>query len=157
MVGVLASPILSAKRNTRTHCFVPRPHDTNFLIRYEERALGVLQAMVELNIRPCTSAVSMDTLVSYWDSESPRIGDVHPSRAGISQWRETANTASAKPPGSTPPPGQEQSVRLMCCYTEPHAGHTASGLYCSPCDSPSALLPLFCCLVGCVIIYLESL
>lgn len=71
----------------------------------------------------------METLVSYWDSEAPRIGDVHPSRAGLSQWRETANTARAKPAGWTPQPGLEKKVRLMCCYTnKPHVGHTTSGL-----------------------------
>eukprot|EP00752_Nemacystus_decipiens_P004418 g4034.t1 len=49
---------------------------------YHERALSVLQAMVELNIQSSSPAVSMDTFISYWDSEAPRIGDAHPSQVG---------------------------------------------------------------------------
>eukprot|EP00903_Cladosiphon_okamuranus_P019261 g17707.t2 len=74
---------------------------------YHERALGVLQAMVELNIRSSSNVVPMDTFVSYWDSETPRIGDAHPSQAGLSRWMQTANTTSAMRPGSMFQPGEE--------------------------------------------------
>ncbi|CAM9382705.1 unnamed protein product, partial [Ectocarpus fasciculatus] len=75
---------------------------------YHERALGVLQAMVELNTASAT--VSLDTFVSFWDSEAPRIGDVHPTQAGMTRWLETAGTASSKPSGSALQTGQGKTV-----------------------------------------------
>lgn len=83
--------------------------------RYHERALGVLQALVELNIRSSSTALSMDTFVSYWDSEAPRIGDAHPSQAGLSRWMEAASTTSAMRSGSVVHPGEE-SVRLVWVF-----------------------------------------
>ncbi|CAM9193049.1 unnamed protein product, partial [Hapterophycus canaliculatus] len=73
---------------------------------YEERATGVLQAMVELNVQ--SSTVSMNTLISYWDSEAPRIGDAH--EAGISQWTATRNACGTKSPASAVRPHEEQTV-----------------------------------------------
>ncbi|CAM9346697.1 unnamed protein product [Ectocarpus sp. 4 AP-2014] len=75
---------------------------------YHERALGVLQAMVELNTASAT--LSLDTFVSFWDSEAPRIGDVHPTQAGMTRWLETAGTASSKPSGSALLTGQQKTV-----------------------------------------------
>lgn len=68
--------------------------------------------MVELNILSSCNALSMDTFVSYWDSEAPRIGDAHPSQAGLSQWMEAANTTSAIRSGPVFQPGEER-VRLV--------------------------------------------
>ncbi|CAN0541528.1 unnamed protein product, partial [Ectocarpus sp. 8 AP-2014] len=81
---------------------------------YHERALGVLQAMVELNTASAT--LSLDTFVSFWDSEAPRIGDVHPTQAGMTRWLETAGTASSKPSGSAIQTGQQKTVRLLWGY-----------------------------------------
>ncbi|CAM9923452.1 unnamed protein product, partial [Ectocarpus sp. 13 AM-2016] len=75
---------------------------------YHERALGVLQAMVELNTASAT--LSLDTFVSFWDSEAPRIGDMHPTQAGMTRWLETAGTASSKPSGSALQAGQQKTV-----------------------------------------------
>jgi len=101
-----------ADTNNRIH-LIADPHRTVFPHRYQERALGVLQAMVEMNIQPNSSTVSMDTFVSYWDSEAPRIGDAHPSQAGLSQWEKTSSTGSGKTSGSALQTGQDQTVSLV--------------------------------------------
>ena len=102
----------SYKRSVGTLTITPLPTFYYACGRYHERALGVLQAMVELNIRSSSTAVSMDKFVSYWDSEAPRIGDAHPSRAGLSQWMEAASRTTAVQPGSVSRAGEE-SVRLV--------------------------------------------
>lgn len=71
----------------------------------------MLQGLVELNIQP-SSTVSMDELESFWDSEAPRIGDAHPSLAGVSRWREAEEAAKAKLPVLATGSEQEHVVRL---------------------------------------------
>lgn len=56
----------------------------------------------------------MDELESFWDSEAPRIGDAHPSLAGVSRWREAEAAAKAKLPEQETGPEQEHVVRLAC-------------------------------------------
>ncbi|CAM9862345.1 unnamed protein product, partial [Scytosiphon promiscuus] len=73
---------------------------------YQERALGVLQAMVELNVQ--SSTISMDTLVSYWDSEDPRIGDLY--EAGISQWTAARNARSTESSPAVQPHEEQTAV-----------------------------------------------
>lgn len=82
---------------------------------YHERALGTLQAMVELNIRSSGSTVSMEELEDFWDSEAPRIGDAHPSLAGISPWRDTSTPARVEPTRTVVESGRPKSVRLFFC------------------------------------------
>lgn len=47
--------------------------------------------MMELNITPRDSPVSLDNLEDFWESEAARVGDAHPSLAGISSWRKAMN------------------------------------------------------------------
>lgn len=70
-----------------------RPNIVLPFLRYHERALGALQAMVELNVTPRDSPVSVDDLEEFWESEAARVGDAHPSLAGISWWRKASATA----------------------------------------------------------------
>lgn len=63
----------------------------------------MLQGMTELNIQAhggsgSGSVVSLEDLERFWDSEAPRIGDAHPSAAGVLQWlrRERESAAAAR-------------------------------------------------------------
>lgn len=69
--------------------------------------------MAELNIRSGSNALSMDELEAFWDSEAPRIGDAHPSLAGVAKWRENASAPSVKSPSQQPlGPGAGHAVRI---------------------------------------------
>lgn len=52
--------------------------------------------MAELNIRSNGSIVSMENMERYWESEAPRIGDAHPSQAGLELWLESQTAPRVK-------------------------------------------------------------
>lgn len=124
MVALVRSGQYHPTQANDGHSLCPLPTFHYACGRYHERALGVLQAMVELNIRSSSTALSMDTFVSYWDSEAPRIGDAHPSQAGLSQWMEAANTTSVVRSGSVFQPGEE-SVRHVWEFAISRRAHIA--------------------------------
>lgn len=79
--------------------------------RYEERARGALQAMLEFNMRPQDQVVSMDELEQFWDSEVPRIGDAHPSEAGMTCW-QAARVIREVSSEQVPPSVEGRMVRM---------------------------------------------
>lgn len=98
----------------------------------------MLQALVELNIQPSSSTVSMDELELFWDSEAPRIGDAHPSLAGVSRWREAEEAVKAKSPKQATRSEQEDVVRLA----RGHA-NVVNTTSCTPAPSNGCSCPIF--------------
>lgn len=85
--------------------------------------------MLELNIRSRSSSVSIDDLEQYWDSEAPRIGDAHPSHAGIARWLETqaAPSSSVTSLGEAVDPELANLVRMMDTETPDATENTKDG------------------------------
>ena len=67
---------------------------------YSERAVGMVQAVLELNILPKPMEAGEGegdySFRSFWDSESPRIGDSYPD-AGWTSWREKKKRSKSAP------------------------------------------------------------
>lgn len=71
-----------------------------------------MQAMVELNIPSHQKVISIDELERYWDSEAPRIGEAHPSQAGVARWLETQPKPDVGLSGKMLQAGSAGTVRL---------------------------------------------
>jgi hypothetical protein len=56
---------------------IPSVTTPSYITGHEERAVGLLQALLELNLRPPsrTLARPLEELGEFWEAEHPRIGD----------------------------------------------------------------------------------
>lgn len=101
-------------------------------VSFEERAVGILQAMLELHLPKHGRRVSDDELERFWDGEAPRIGDAHPSQAGLSQWSESLKLAptssSAQVPHREPPQARAAEAEAEAGTAAAAAAATRGGV-----------------------------
>lgn len=79
--------------------------------------------MMELNMMGHGEKVPMNLVERFWDSEAPRIGDAHPSEAGLSQWLEASS------PGASSYGVSQASQEVVVRFNSSASCQVESGLY----------------------------